>query len=100
MARETPPGAPGKPFYDRAFARRPGEELYDLRSDPEQTKNVAGLASLLVEQGEMARRLMKVLTETGDPRVTGDGLKFERPPFTDPEPGAARKSPGSDARPK
>ena len=90
----------GKPFYDRAFARRPGEELYDLRSDPEQTKNVAGLASLLVEQGEMARRLMKVLTETGDPRVTGDGLKFERPPFTDPEPGAARKSPGSDARPK
>jgi uncharacterized sulfatase len=25
-----------------------------------------------------------VLTDAGDPRVTGDGQTFERPPFTDP----------------
>ena len=36
--------APGKPFYDRAFAKRAGEELYDLRSDPGQTTNVAAEA--------------------------------------------------------
>jgi N-sulfoglucosamine sulfohydrolase len=82
----------GKSFYNRAFARRPGEELYDLRTDPGQTKDVARESSFLVEKTEMSRRLMKVLTETGDPRVTGDGLKFEKSPFTDPE-AAARKKP-------
>jgi len=74
-----------KNYYDRAFAKRPGEELYDLRSDPQQMRNVAGEASFLVEKGDMSRRLMKVLTQTADPRVTGDGLKFDQPPFTDPE---------------
>ena len=85
----------GKRFYDRAFAKRPGEELYDLRSDPEQTKNVAGEASFLVEKNMMAKRLMKVLTDTSDPRVTGDGLKFDRAPFTDPEPAAQRRPAGN-----
>ena len=74
-----------KPFYDRAFGLRAGEELFERRSDPDQVQNVAGEASFLVEKGQMSRRLMKVLTETGDPRVTGDGKKFERAPFTDPE---------------
>jgi uncharacterized sulfatase len=77
--------AQGEGFYDRSFAKRPGEEFYDLRTDLAQTKNVAGEVSLLVEKNEMARRLMKVLTDTGDPRVTGDGLKFDKSPFTDPE---------------
>ena len=74
-----------KPFYDRAFGLRPGEELFNRRSDPDQVQNVAGEASFLEEKDLMSRRLMKVLTETGDPRVTGDGKKFDRPPFTDPE---------------
>jgi len=30
-----------KRYYDIAFAKRPGEELYDLRKDPYQTNNVA-----------------------------------------------------------
>lgn len=75
----------GKPYFDRAFAKRPGEELYDLRSDAGQMTNVADEASFLVEKKAMARRLMKVLTDSGDPRVTGDGMKFDRSPFADPE---------------
>ncbi len=90
----------GKPFYDRAFAKRPGEELYDLRSDPQQTKNVSDEASLLVEKNELARRLMKVLTDTSDPRVTGGGTKFDQPPFTDPEILAPRRVPAKTAQPK
>ncbi len=77
--------AQGKPFYDRAFAKRPGEEFYDLRHDPGQTTNVAAEASFLAEKNEMSRRLMKVLTDTSDPRVTGARSKFDRPPFTLPE---------------
>lgn len=75
----------GQPFYDRAFAKRPGEELYDLRADPAQMRNVANEPSYLAERNQMDQRLLKVLTDTGDPRVTGDRMKFDQPPFTDPE---------------
>ena len=85
--------ATGRPYFDHAFARRPAEELYDLRADPGQTNNVAGVASSLVEKENMAGRLTKILRDTGDPRVTGDGGKFDRAPFTDPENvGPARKA--------
>jgi arylsulfatase A-like enzyme len=77
--------ATGRRYYDQAFAKRPAEELYDLRSDPGQTNNVAGQASFLVEKNDMARRLMKILNDTRDPRVIGDGRKFDQSPFTDPE---------------
>jgi hypothetical protein len=64
-----------------------------LRADPGQTNNVAGAASFLVEKENMANRLTKILRDTRDPRVTGDGGKFDRAPFTDPENvGPARKA--------
>lgn len=70
--------------YDYAFAKRPAEELYDLKADPDQTKNVAGEPAYAERKREMSERLMKVLKETEDPRVTGDGLTFDRAPFTNP----------------
>lgn len=75
----------GKVFYERAFTRRPGEELYDLRRDPAQTNNLAGVSALQTEMTGMSNRLMKVLQESGDPRVIGSGSKFDQSPFTDPE---------------
>ena len=42
-------------------------------------------------KAELAARLMRELTAAGDPRVTGDGLTFERPPFSGPLPGDAGK---------
>ena len=30
-----------KPYFERAYGKRPREELYDLKSDPDQVKNVA-----------------------------------------------------------
>lgn len=83
----------GKTFSDRAFGKRPAEELYDLRLDPQQMKNVAGDVAHRAEKGELAARLMKVLTDTSDPRVGGDRMKFERPPFIDPEPTALQRGP-------
>src|SRR5262249_8912082 len=75
-----------KRHYDWAFGRRPGEELYDLRKDPDQVNNVASEAAYAEELAKQGRMLMKVLKEAGDPRVTGDGQTFERPPFTDAVP--------------
>jgi arylsulfatase A-like enzyme len=71
-------------FYDIAFAKRPGEELYDLRQDPYQMKNVAADPAYAKEKSKLAAQLLKILSEAGDPRVTGDGMTFERPPFTNP----------------
>jgi arylsulfatase A-like enzyme len=73
-----------KRFYDIAFARRPGEELYDLRKDPFQMNNVAADAKYAKDKARLSAQLMKILTDAGDPRVTGE--TFERPPFTDPSP--------------
>jgi arylsulfatase A-like enzyme len=78
--------APWKRFYDSAFAKRPGEELYDLRKDPQQIRNVAAEPAYAKERARLAARLMRILKQAGDPRVTGDGLTFERPPYTDPAP--------------
>ncbi|MBI1763841.1 MAG: sulfatase [Acidobacteria bacterium] len=79
-----------KRFYDFAFAKRPGEELYDLRKDPHQINNVAAEPAYAKARAQLAAQLLKILTEAGDPRVTGDGLTFERPPYTDPAPASQR----------
>jgi uncharacterized sulfatase len=73
-----------KQSYDWAFAKRPGEELYDLAKDPDQIHNVADDPSYSAKKAALSAQLMKVLTDAADPRVTGDRMMFERPPFTEP----------------
>lgn len=80
--------------YDYAFGKRPGEELYDLRKDPDETNNVADDAAYADAKRELSAQLLKILTDAADPRVTGDKQTFERPPFTDPQPpGPAKRKP-------
>ena len=71
-------------FIERAFARRPEEELYDLKNDPDQVKNVAGDLAFADTRVKLAARLMTILKDSADPRVTGDGETFETSPYTDP----------------
>ncbi|TWT61223.1 sulfatase family protein [Rubinisphaera italica] len=70
-----------KPYYDYAFARRPGEELYILKDDPDQIHNVAGQVQYADIQKQLHQQLMNVLESTNDPRVVDDGRTFENPPF-------------------
>ena len=69
-------------FYDIAFQKRPREELYDLRNDPQQLRNVAGQPQYEAIQSQLEKRLMDLLRQTGDPRMTGDGSRFDRMPYT------------------
>jgi uncharacterized sulfatase len=71
--------------YTYAFAKRPGEELYDLRADPDQARNVALNPAYADRRRELEAQLLTVLKETGDPRVTGGGDTFDRPPFAGPD---------------
>ncbi|MBI1312633.1 sulfatase-like hydrolase/transferase [bacterium] len=76
-------------YFHIAFGRRPEEELYDLRNDPFETQNVADNAEYAAIRQQLSDRLMTTLKETGDPRVTGDGTTFDKPPFASdwqPEP--------------
>ena len=68
-------------YVDFAFGRRPAEELFDLRRDPHQVTNVADDPAYAQQRKELSERLMAVLRDTGDPRVTGDTTTFDKPPF-------------------
>ena len=67
-------------FIDFAWGKRPGEELYDLRKDPHQMKNLAEDAAYRETLESLRRRLLDELTAKKDPRVV-DQDAFDRPPY-------------------
>lgn len=71
----------GKPYWDFAFGKRPGEELYDLSSDPDQIVNVTLKKEYAAVRKELSERLVRLLKENSDPRIMGDGSTFDKPPF-------------------
>ncbi len=84
-----------KSYYDLAFAKRPAEELYDVRKDPDQMKNLADNPAYVEVKAQLGARLHKILKDAKDPRVIGDGKTFDRPPYTgddDPKPQNAQKA--------
>ena len=77
-----------KRLFDLAVAKRPSEELYDLRKDPDQLNNVADDPSYAKAKEELAARLMAELKATGDPRVLGKGDAFDSYPYYGGQPAA------------
>ncbi len=73
-----------RPYYDRAFGKRPRHELYDLAKDPHQVRNVAGQPAYAAVQAALEKRLMDELRRTGDPRVVDGGRYYETPPLAGP----------------
>lgn len=73
-----------KPFYQRAFGKRPARELYDLRKDPHELHNVAGDPAYAATVQELEDRLMAELKATGDPRASGGGDEFDTCPVARP----------------
>ena len=63
--------------YDLAFAKRPPEELYDLRNDAGQLTNVAAVALYDSIREELRQRLQAELEATDDPRSRGAGAFFD-----------------------
>jgi N-sulfoglucosamine sulfohydrolase len=83
-----------KRLFDLAVAKRPAEELYDLRKDPDQLNNVAADPSYAKVKEDLAARLTAELKATNDPRVVGDGDLFDTYPYYGGQPAGGQKAKG------
>ena len=68
-------------YYDLAFAKRPTEELYDLKTDPDQLNNVAGVAKYANTLTDLRVALRDYLVKTKDPRETGGDVLWDYYPY-------------------
>jgi len=68
-------------FFQLATGKRPAEELYDLRRDPDQIANLAGTSAVRAVQRRLRDQLDRWLRETGDPRVRPDDDRWDRMPY-------------------
>lgn len=68
-------------LFDLATAKRPAEELYDLKADPNQLTNVAADPNRADEKARLRRTLDEWMRTTGDPRATTDDDRWDRYPY-------------------
>jgi len=68
-------------LFELAFAKRPAEELYDLKKDPGQLNNVAGESEYFEIKNKLLAALMVELTATKDPRIVGGADIFDQYPY-------------------
>lgn len=71
----------GAEFFRLSFEKRPAEELFDLRKDPDQIRNVAAESAYAGAKREMRVLLDRWMRETGDPRATTDDDRWDKYPF-------------------
>lgn len=72
-----------KKYWQMSFGKRGGEELYDIKSDPDCVHNLAGAAEHADRKKALREQLLKELTEQADPRALGKGEVFDKYPYAD-----------------
>ena len=73
--------APGqKHFWDASFGKRPEEELYDLKQDPDCVNNLAEHADHQSLKARLKNQLFRELQAQQDPRILGQGQVFDEYP--------------------
>lgn len=73
-----------KSYFEHAYGKRPREELYDLKSDPHQMRNLAGRPEAKEILEKLRKELLAELDATGDPRRVDGGKFFETAPMAGP----------------
>lgn len=71
-------------FYEWSFAKRPGEELYHIKTDPDQINNLAANPEYEKVKKELSEKLNTLLKASKDPRIIGGGKKFDEYPYRAP----------------
>jgi len=70
-----------KKQFELSFGKRPAEELFDLRHDPDQIQNVAGRPECQNDLRRLSGELTRHLQQTGDPRAAGTNPPWDRFPY-------------------
>jgi arylsulfatase A-like enzyme len=81
-------------YFELATAKRPADELFDLRKDPAQLVNVAGDPAYAPVLQRLQKELASWQRETADPRATSDDDRWDRYPYY----GAPAKQEGRGGR--
>ena len=68
-------------LFELCFAKRPAEELYDVRKDPHELTNVAGQPEYAAEQRRLRAQLDEWMKATGDPRAIHDDDHWDSYPY-------------------
>jgi N-sulfoglucosamine sulfohydrolase len=79
LARQSDPAV--AKYFNLATAKRPAEELYDLRKDPGQINNVAMKEEYARTKKDLRAALDKWMRDTGDPRITTDDDRWDKYPY-------------------
>lgn len=69
-------------YYRMSFGMRPAEELYDIKSDPDCVKNLAGVAKYAQVKRQLRERMMEMLRQEEDPRALGRESFFDTIDYT------------------
>jgi N-sulfoglucosamine sulfohydrolase len=64
-------------FWNWSFGKRPSEELYNLKDDPECMRNLATTPEYADLKNSLQLQMIRELTEQDDPRMFGNGQIFD-----------------------
>lgn len=72
----------GKRFFELAMSKRPAEELFDIKNDPDQLHNLAGDPRYAEIKADLVKKMDDYLVKTKDLRaVGGDVSVWETAPY-------------------
>ena len=75
------------PHWLLCFGKRPAEELFDLKNDPDCVNNLAAAPARQARRAALETQLIEELKQQGDPRMSGHGEVFDRYPYAGKERG-------------
>jgi len=84
---------PSDVYWQHAFGKRPGEQLFDVAKDPDCVNNLASVPAFAAKAAELRDKLFAELKQQQDPRVLGTGDVFDNylSPRANPAAGATTK---------
>lgn len=78
----TKPGQ--KNYWDLCFGKRPAEEFYDLKADPDCVNNLAADRRHAGSLNQLKDLMERSLKNQGDPRMNGKGRLFDEYLYSNP----------------
>ncbi|MBN1999675.1 sulfatase [candidate division KSB1 bacterium] len=70
-------------YWEWSFGKRPQEELYDIKKDPDCVKNLAENEAYAGIKKQLKDQLFTELKQQGDPRMFGNGHIFDEYLYSD-----------------